>query len=77
MFKGIISKLKAVLQKMGLVKNIKSVSDIKAIPIDDKFYQQIDMWKALYQGYFSDWHDIHYSNHQRQEEKADGDTEHA
>ena len=48
MFKGIISKLKAVMQKMGLVKNIKSVSGIKAIPIDDKFYQQIDMLKALY-----------------------------
>ncbi|WP_342538461.1 phage portal protein [Sporosarcina sp. FSL K6-1540] len=60
MFKGIISKLKAVMQKMGLVKNIKSVSDIKAIPIDDEFYQQIDTWKALYQGYFSDWHDVHY-----------------
>jgi len=60
MFEKITSAVKGVLQKMGLIKSIQSVSEIKSIPIDDKFYQTIDMWKALYQGYFSDWHDVHY-----------------
>ncbi|AST93014.1 portal protein [Sutcliffiella cohnii] len=60
MFQSLISKIKGVLQKLGLVKNIKSLSDTKSIPIDDQFYKNIDMWKALYQGYFSEWHDIHY-----------------
>lgn len=45
---------------MGLVKTVKQLSDIKEIPINDEYYQQIDKWKALYQGYFSDWHDVNY-----------------
>jgi len=61
MFKSIISKIKAAMQRMGLVKTVKSLSDIKSIPIDDKFYQMIEMWKALYQGYFSEWHDLQYT----------------
>lgn len=60
MFQSLISKIKGVLQKLGLVKNIKSLSDTKSIPVDDQFYKNIDMWKALYQGYFSEWHDVHY-----------------
>ncbi|WP_078379151.1 phage portal protein [Sutcliffiella halmapala] len=60
MFQSLISKIKGVLQKMGLIKNIKSVSDVKSIPIDDQFYKDIDQWKALYQGYFSEFHDVHY-----------------
>ncbi|PIC65346.1 portal protein [Sporosarcina sp. P13] len=60
MFKTIISKVKAVMQRMGLVKTVKSLSDIKSIPIDDSFYLMIEQWKALYQGYFSEWHDLQY-----------------
>lgn len=60
MFKNIASKVRGWMQKMGLVKNIKQLSDIKSIPIDDQFYKHIDMWKALYQGYFNEWHDLQY-----------------
>lgn len=60
MFKSALSTVRGWFQKMGLVKKIKNVSEIKSIPVDDTFYQNIDMWKALYQGYYGDWHDIHY-----------------
>jgi A118 family predicted phage portal protein len=60
MFKSLISKVKGVLQKMGIVKTVKQLSDIKNIPVDDQFYKLIEQWKALYQGYFSDWHDLTY-----------------
>lgn len=60
MFKSLIGKVKGVLQKMGLIKNIRSISDVKSITIDDQYYKHIDQWKALYQGYFSEWHDIKY-----------------
>lgn len=29
--------------------------------MDDEYYKHIDKWKALYQGYFSDWHDLKYN----------------
>ncbi|MFC7851027.1 portal protein, partial [Bacillus cereus] len=51
MFKSLIAKVKAVMQKMGLIKNIKSVSNIQALPVDDDFYQMIEnVWLPLYKG---------------------------
>ncbi|MGW6724146.1 phage portal protein [Streptomyces sp. NPDC054995] len=39
------------MQKMGLIKNIKSVSNIQALPVDDDFYQMIEnVWLPLYKG---------------------------
>ncbi|ARK28786.1 Phage portal protein, SPP1 Gp6-like [Halalkalibacter krulwichiae] len=46
---------------MGITKHIKSLSQLKQIPMDDEYYKHIDKWKALYQGYFSDWHDLQYN----------------
>ncbi|WP_438310828.1 phage portal protein [Sporosarcina sp. FA9] len=60
MFKSMMSKIKAVMQKMGLVRNIKRLSDIKEIPINDEYYQRIAQWKALYQGN-AEWHDLEYT----------------
>ncbi|MCY8867392.1 phage portal protein [Bacillus spizizenii] len=58
MFKSLIAKVKAVMQKMGLIKSIKSVSDIQALPVDDGFYELIEtVWLPLYQGYLAKYKD--------------------
>ncbi|KMN56398.1 phage portal protein [Bacillus velezensis] len=52
MFKSLIAKIKAVMQKMGIIKNIKSISDIKALPVNDEFYNLIEtVWLPLYKGH--------------------------
>lgn len=45
---------------MGIIKNIKRVTDSSDILIDDIFFDRILMWKSLYGGYFAEWHDINY-----------------
>jgi A118 family predicted phage portal protein len=45
---------------MGLIQNIKSVSSLDDILMDDEFYSLIEVWKCIYQGYYKDWHDVHY-----------------
>lgn len=45
---------------MGLIKGIKKVTDNRKISIDEESYKQIDIWKALYSGHFSEWHDMKY-----------------
>ena len=45
---------------MGLIKGIKSLTEHKSIAVDESFYNLILKWKALYSGYFSEWHDVEY-----------------
>lgn len=58
------SKIRAAVrrwfQKMGLIQNIKSVSSLDDVLIDDEFYSLIEAWKCIYQGYYKEWHDVHY-----------------
>ncbi|MGN7311464.1 phage portal protein [Alkalicoccobacillus gibsonii] len=61
MFRRIKAFMRGVLQRMGLVKNVKSLSQLKDLTMDDKHYENIEMWKALYQGHFDDWHNLQYS----------------
>ena len=61
LFKSLIKKIKEALRGMGLISNIKSVSELTDLPVDDSFYQQIEMWKKLYQGYYPEWHDVRYT----------------
>ena len=61
MFRSLIRKIKEVLRGMGLISNIKSVSELTDLPVDDTFYQQIEVWKKLYQGYYPEWHDMKYT----------------
>lgn len=42
---------------MGLVKKVKSVSELRSIPVEDSFYNLIDKWKHLYSGYLPEFHD--------------------
>lgn len=45
---------------MGLIKGIKKVTDRKEIQVSEEQYQYIDIWKALYKGYYEDWHSVTY-----------------
>ncbi len=60
MFQTIVSTVRGWMQRMGLVKRIKDVSDIREIPVHDDAYENIEKWKAIYKGYFSEWHDLTY-----------------
>lgn len=60
MFKRLVSKVKEVLAKMGLIKEIGKISEHKDIYISEEMYNAIDKWKSLYRGYFEDIHDLPY-----------------
>jgi A118 family predicted phage portal protein len=60
MWKSLLAKIKAVMYRMGLIRGIEKVFDRKEIPIDENFYDLIEKWKALYSGYYSEFHDIEY-----------------
>ncbi|WP_199425767.1 phage portal protein [Thermaerobacillus caldiproteolyticus] len=60
MFKNLIARIRQVMYRMGLIRGIEKVFDRKEIPIDENFYDLIDKWKALYSGYYSEFHDIEY-----------------
>ncbi|MFB4164796.1 phage portal protein [Alteribacillus sp. JSM 102045] len=60
MFRNIITKIKEVLYKMGLISGIKQVTQHKDVAADEEFYQKIDVWNALYKGYYEDFHKVFY-----------------
>jgi A118 family predicted phage portal protein len=45
---------------VGLIRGIQSVYAKKEIPVNETFFNQIDVWKALYSGYHKDFHDVKY-----------------
>jgi A118 family predicted phage portal protein len=60
MFKTLLIRIRQVMYRMGLIKGIKKLADHKDIQVSEELYQQIDIWKALYKGYYSEWHDVEY-----------------
>ena len=58
MFKRILSKIREVMMQMGLIKGLKSTNELKDVDIDERMYNEIDRWKALYQGYLKDIHEV-------------------
>lgn len=46
------------MYRMGLIRGIKKLEDKKDVNISEEMYQHIDLWKALYQGYYKEWHDV-------------------
>jgi len=60
MFQRIITALKRGLVKLGLLKEIEKITDLKDVSINEEMFQKIEVWKALYKGYYSEWHDLHY-----------------
>ncbi len=57
MIKKWLSKIKEVMHRMGLIKGIEQVTDISIVETTE-MYNAILKWKAQYQGYYKDWHDI-------------------
>lgn len=45
---------------MGLIRGLKKLDSKKDINISEVMYNHIDIWKALYQGYYKKWHDVKY-----------------
>lgn len=45
---------------MGIIKDLKSVSQIKKVPIDEQVYRNIEAWKKIYSGYYPEWHRVKY-----------------
>lgn len=60
MFQKFITALKRGLVKLGLLKEIEKITDLKDVSINEEMFQKIEVWKALYKGYYSEWHDVHY-----------------
>ncbi|MPW26251.1 phage portal protein [Alkalibaculum sp. M08DMB] len=60
MFKNIISKVRGLLYKMGLIKGIKKITQHKNIIADDEFYDRMNIWHVLYKGYYEEWHKVKY-----------------
>ncbi len=60
MWQKIISALRKGLIRIGLLKSIEKVTDHKDISQNEEMFQKIEVWKALYKGYYSEWHDVQY-----------------
>ncbi|HFJ9375098.1 TPA: phage portal protein [Bacillus nitratireducens] len=69
MFTWLINKGKELLYRMGLISGIKKVTDNRKITIDEESYKQIDIWKAIYSGHFSEWHDLKYQTVEGQKQR--------
>ncbi|EGL82096.1 phage portal protein, A118 family [Caldalkalibacillus thermarum TA2.A1] len=60
MISKIIAFVRQVMYRMGLIKGIKNLSEHKDIAADEEHYKRIDMWYALYRGYYEEWHKVAY-----------------
>jgi A118 family predicted phage portal protein len=60
MWKKIASLLRQVMAKVGLIKNIEKMSDLKDVELNEELYEKIDVWKQLYKGHYSEWHNIRF-----------------
>jgi len=60
MFQRIITALKRGLVKLGLLKEIEKITDLKDVSINDEMFQKIEIWKALYRGYHEPFHKVTY-----------------
>ena len=60
MWRKILEFLKGGMVRLGLTRSIASVAEHRDIYINEDMYNNIDVWKALYAGYYSEWHDVRY-----------------
>jgi A118 family predicted phage portal protein len=45
---------------MGILKGIESISELKDVDFSNEMYEKIEIWKALYKGYYEPWHKVRY-----------------
>src|SRR5690625_623433 len=55
-----MSAIRKGLIKIGIIKQINELTELENIPDNSEMYNLIEMWKSLYKGYYSDWHDVKY-----------------
>src|SRR5690606_22165948 len=60
MFQKIIEKIRQVMYRMGLLKGVKNISERTDISINEEMYEHIELWKALYRGFYELWHTVRY-----------------
>lgn len=52
--------MKGGLVKLGIIKDLENILDKTDHKINEKMYDLIRQWKSIYEGYYSEWHDITY-----------------
>lgn len=60
MFQKLITALKRGLVKLGLLKEIEKITDLKDVSSNEEMFQKIEVWKALYRGYHEPFHKVTY-----------------
>jgi len=60
MFRNLIAKIRQVMYRMGILKGIENLSQLKDVPLSNEMYDSIEVWKALYKGYYEPWHKVRY-----------------
>lgn len=60
MFKKIIQLLKGGLARLGIIKDLKRISEHKDVFVNEEMYNLIEQWKSLYKGYYEPWHKLQY-----------------
>lgn len=60
MFNSLIMKVRRWLYRVGILKGIQNLNQLKDVNISEEMYQQIDIWKALYKGYYEHFHKLRY-----------------
>lgn len=60
MWQKLIAAIKRGLVKIGLLKEIEKITDLKDISINEEMFNHIEKWEALYKGYLSEIHDVTY-----------------
>lgn len=64
MFESLITWGRSVLSKMGLIKEIEQITDVKKhkqIQASEGAYERITLNKQIYQGYVNEWSNITYT----------------
>lgn len=60
MLRNLISKIRQVMYRMGILKGIESISELKDVDFSNEMYEKIEIWKAIYKGYYEPWHKVRY-----------------
>src|SRR5690554_4156484 len=60
LWQKILSAIRKGLIKIGNIKKVNDIQDLREIPDSSEMYNLIEMWKSLYKGYYAEWHDIKY-----------------
>lgn len=60
MWRDLLARIRRALEKMNILKSVKSLTGPREILTNDEQYQKIDIWKSLYMGYYDAFHDVTY-----------------